>query len=203
MADENTRSDLQRLRWNLALLVALSSIGAALVFASLKMLETASVGQKRAAAQQSEVRSKLSRASEEKIELEQKISLYRSLDQRGVIGQEHRLDWIEQIRRAGESRKLFEVNYELAPQAPVDGSIVSSAGSGFEVLSSPMKFDMPLLHEDDLLNFISDLKAGAQAFLRLRACSLERAPAAENTQGPVPQLKAACELDWITIREKK
>ena len=67
-----------------------------------------------------------------------------------------------------------------------------------------MQMRMKLLHEEDLLNFLADLRASAQAYLRVRRCDVERLPkAAGESRGIPPQLGADCTIDWITIREKK
>ena len=196
-------TDLKRLQWNIALLIFLALAGAGIVLASIKFREVADKALKEATASQSEIKSKLARANDEESELREKIIRYNAMDQHGILGEEHRLDWIEQIRKVKENRKLLDIQYELAPQKPIDAKIVPPAGNGFEVLSSPMKLELPLLHEMDLLNFLNDLNANVQAYLRLRNCSIERIPGQAAAKGPTAQLKAACELDWITIREKR
>ncbi len=196
-------ADLKRVQWNIALLLFLSLVGAGTVLASIKFREVADKTLKEATATQSEIKTKLARANDEEVELREKILRYNAMDQRGILGEEHRLDWIEQIRKVEENRKLLEIQYELAPQKPIDAKVVAATGNGFEVLSSPMKLDMPLLHEMDLLNFLADLNASVQAYLRLRSCTIERIPGQAAAKGPAAQLKAACELDWITIRTKK
>ena len=203
MADATATASLKQLRWSLVMLAVFALIGAAAVMASLKTLGEAGKAKTAALAIQKDIRNKLARANDEAEELREKIVRYREMDRQGIIGQEHRLDWIEQIRRTEKERKLFDIAYELQPQQPVDKTITASSADGVEVLSSPMKLDMPLLHENDLLNLLNDLKANVQAYLRLHRCTIERMPQPTSERGPTAQLKAACELDWITIREKK
>jgi hypothetical protein len=71
-------------------------------------------------------------------------------------------------------------------------------------MSSSMKVQMQLLHEDDLLGFLADLRTGVRALLVVRRCDVERlAPQAGSDRATRAQLKADCEIDWITLREAK
>ncbi len=196
---------LKRLQWNIALLLFLALVGAGAVLASLKFRDVADKSLKQATAIQREIKAKLARANDEEIELRDKILRYNAMEQKGILGEEHRLDWIEQIRKVEERHKLLEIQYELAPQKPLDTKVLPLTGGDFEVLSSPMSLDMPLLHELDLLNFLADLNKEVTAYLRLRRCAIERTAPQAATKGSiaVAQLRARCELDWITIREKR
>jgi hypothetical protein len=199
-------TDLKRIQWSIALLVVLTAVGVATVMASLKFREVAVKSLKQATAIQSEIKGKLARAYDEELELRDKIKRYNEMDQQGIIGEEHRLDWIEQIKKVEEKHKLLEIQYELSPQKPLDAKILPGAAAGnFETLWSPMRLEMPLLHELDLLNFLDDLNRRVTAYLRLRSCSIDRLPPQAAAKGPsaTAQLKAICELDWITIREKR
>ena len=194
--------DIKRLRVSLILLAVFVALGAGAVYASLKYLEQATKTRMAALAAKKDVMGKLAKVSDEEKELREKLARYLALDARGIIGQEHRLDWIEQVRRTEKDRKLFKIDYELSPQQPIDRGVATPSGSGVDVLNSRMKFTMPLLHEGDLLNLLTDLTANVKAYLRLNSCILTRTPQPAE-RGPMPQLKAECELDWITLREIK
>ena len=66
-----------------------------------------------------------------------------------------------------------------------------------------MKLRMELLHENDLLNFLADLRAEVQGYIRVSGCDLARSPTAVPNHGPAAQLHATCDIDWITIRENR
>ena len=197
-----TTQDFKRLQTSLILLVLAIALGAGVVYASLQHLAQATKARQSAQAERQDMKNKLSKVSDEEKELREKLERYNRLDRQGIIGQEHRLDWIEQVRRIEKERKLFRIDYELTPQQPIDKNVAQPNGSGVEALSSRMKFTMPLLHEGDLLNLLADLSSSVKAYLRLEKCALVRASQAAE-RGPAPQLKAECELDWITLRESK
>ena len=87
-----------------------------------------------AQSQRNEQSGKLQRARAEEHEIMEKISLFQSLQQRGVIGPEQRLDWVELLRDIRDKRQLIELSYEIEPQRPLDTPV--DAGLAFKV--SPM-----------------------------------------------------------------
>jgi len=92
------------------------------------------------------------------------------------------------------------------PQKTVDAALLpeGAVGGGYEFMSSAMKLQMQLLHEGDLLGFLADLRANVRALIVVRQCNVERiARATSNERGTQAQLKADCDIDWITLREKK
>lgn len=195
-------ANFKKLRVSIAISVLLLLLGTAAVMLSNQQSKQAGVAVQQAQRAKQEASSKLARAQDEAVELRQKIAEYQSLKARGLIGQEHRLDWTEQIRRIKHDRRLIDVQYELGPQHLADNIGASAEGAGFEIMASSMKLQMQLLHEGDLLNFLDDLKTSVSAYIRLRRCKVDRIAAGSAERGPIPQLKAECELDWITLREK-
>jgi hypothetical protein len=149
--------------------------------------------------QLNEYESKLKLVRAEEAEIKQKSALYSNLRARGIIGEEQRLDWVELIKEIKESRKLLDVQYEFSPQQALE----APALSGFSFKSSPMKLQMKLLHEGDLLNFISDLRKHAKAYVRVRSCNVVRIQRAAAPAGDAALLLADCQLDWITILPAK
>jgi hypothetical protein len=200
---QSAKSDLQRLQWSLLLFVVLAAAGAVIVSIASKTHNDKSAAHQQATLARDEARSKASRASQEEQELREKIAVYQKMSAHGFIGQEHRIDWIESIRKIKQARKLIDVRYEIGPQVPIDSDVVPSALNGFEIMSSPMRLDMLLLHENDLLGFLSDLRAEVQGYVRVESCDVTRAVGAVPDHGPAPQLQASCKLDWITVREKQ
>ncbi len=198
------KDDFRRISLSLATAVVMIVAGAGIVYASLQFVQAEKKNKAMAQSRQMESKSKLSRARDEELEIKQKIARFNDLAQRGILGEEHRLDWIEQIRRIKDARKLIEVQYEIAPQKELDAATLPGSSGNFVFLSSSMRLHMKLLHEDDLLNFLSDLRESARAYLRLRRCDVDRLPRSTgDNRGIQPQLGADCDIDWITIREKK
>jgi len=197
-----TAAEFKKIRWSLVLLVMLLSLGAAAVVAALQLDIRAEVAHRKAMDSRLEIRNKLARAQDEEKELREKIAKHQLMMDQGIIGQEHRLDWVEKIRQIKQDRKLIDLQYELSPQHAVDKSIVATEGGGFEVMASPMKLQLKMLHEEDLLNFLADLRKNSEAYVRPRQCTLSRLAPQAREQANTALLSAECQLDWITLREK-
>lgn len=191
--------NLKALRWSLALLVFASLLTGALGTAALHFSRLTEQAHQRALALQRETRAKLARVNDDEREIREKINRYQELLRRGRIAPERRLEWVETLRRIKETRKLLDLDYELAPQRPLDEK--PQAAGGYEFLASAMKLEMPLLHENDLLGLLADLSARAHAVISVKRCRIERAPASTG-QRIAATMKAQCELDWITLQEK-
>lgn len=191
--------NLRALGLQLMLLVLSVLLTAGMVFVVLQMGKEADQAYKRSLAIQSETRSRLSRAHDEEREIREQISRYQSIIAQGRTLPERRLDWVEILGRIKESRRLLGLEYEIGPQRPLDEK--NPAAGGYDFLASPMKLDMPLLHENDLLGLFADLNSQVHALVSVRQCSIQRIPPEPNKH-LAATLKAACELDWITLREK-
>lgn len=197
-------NDFVRIRWGLGFLLLASLFGFAMTTTARTLVEKAHAEQRQLEAQQREIRARLSRAPDEERELRGKIALFQQLQERGIIGQEERLNWVEQIARIKTARRLFDFQYELAPQKPLAEALLpGGAGAGdYEFMSSTMNLQMPLLHENDLLGFLADLQRNVHAHLMVRDCTIERTAQAQE-RGVAAQLRAVCTIDWITLREKR
>ncbi len=195
MKPELNLGDLPRIREALLFALLLSLLGLGLAKSSLDLSKEMRDAHARILGQRREIQVMLARARDEEREIRQKLVRYEELIKRGYVGPEHRLEWVARIREIKERRKLLAVQYEFSPQHAVEHGVAG----GYELRSSSMKLQMHLLHEDDLLNFLADLKGSVQAYIRVRSCDVERLSG--DRQIAAAQLKAECLIDWITWRE--
>lgn len=195
-----TAEDLKRVRWSILGALLMAAAGGATAFATHQATLQARADAKKAEAVLKDARNKLARARDEQAEITAKIGRFGDLVARGVIGEERRLEWVERIREIRAARRLYDLMYEIAPQRPLDAAAAPGASGDFEFLSSIMRLQMDLLHEDDLIHFLGDLEHSVSAFVRPENCRVERSGAA-TAAGAL--LRAECTLDWITIRERK
>lgn len=142
-----------------------------------------------------DARDRLFYAETEKREIRLYQPQYAALRERGLIGQENRLDWVDAIRQVQEQRKLMPVSYELEPQQPVRMDGGTELG-GYRLHGSRMKLHMDLLHEGDLFVLLDDLRQ--RSFYSAQECSIKRA--ASGLPSPLaPTLSADCTLNWLTL----
>lgn len=122
---------------------------------------------------------------------------YLQLYQRGFVGEERRLNWMEHIKFIQKNRKLFPITYEITAQQVFQLPPEIATGD-LELRGSKMKFQMDLLHEGDLLNFLNDLTSAG--LYTVQDCALRRSDTLAETRIS-PRLAAECSLYWLTLGE--
>lgn len=198
-AEYEAALSLRNLGGSIAFLLLAILLAAGMAFGVLQYGTKAEQALRQAQAEQAESRSRLSRAREDEQEIRAKIDRYREIIERGRTQPERRLDWVEALRAIKEKRRLLGMDYEISPQRPLDAKVVVSGGYSF--LVSPMKLEMMLLHENDLLGLFADLSAQVPALVSVRQCTIERLPGAPQ-QNQAALLRAKCDVGWITLQEK-
>ena len=153
--------------------------------------------------QQQETKRKLAQASSEEIELKEKIARYLTLKQRGVVGIEKRLDWVEQLGAIRRERKLPDLTYELSAQHSVERNLLPNGASagGHRYVTSTLQFATSVLHEGDLTGMLADLQSRLAAGVSVRECRLSRRSDEDRTQGFGYGLRSECKVELVTIKE--
>lgn len=197
--------DLKRLQWAIAFLVVMALVGGISVWTTLQLKRSAEKTNREATVARKDIQTKLARARDEEQELRDKIVRFQALKTRGYIGPERRLDWVEAIARIKTARRIVKLDYEFAPQRPVDAGILPGAAvaGGFEIMASQMRLQIQVLHEGELLAFLAELRDTVSALLQVRSCAIERVAPGNVQRSNNAQLKAECTLEWITLREGK
>jgi len=157
--------------------------------------------QKSAATERENAQNRLARATDEEREIREKLVDYRKLRDRGVIGDEQRLEWVERIAEIKARRKLFDVKYAIDPQRAADYPGIAGAGD-VEFMVSPMNVDLALLHEEDLFRFLEDLRGALSSHVLVRKCTMQRFERGGPERGIAPRLRAECAIDLVTIRDR-
>ena len=197
-----TAKDLRKMLLPIATFLALSLAAVACYFAAAGYLQMTKKERTAIAAQRAEVQGRLDRANEEEREIKANLQQYQALAERGVTSEEKRLDWIDTLTAIKSERQLFGVRYSIEPQKELDypGLV---GGSGVYFMSSRVKVELELLHEEDLLNFIDDIVKRSKLYLSVRSCNIQRSNRPTGGTTLAPRLQADCMLDLITIRHTK
>ena len=195
-----TRDELKRLF--LPLVVGLAALAAGVAFIVV-------AGEARARAQaeldlaNSERRQnteRLARIAEEEREVREKMDVYQRLKLLNILGDENRLEWADAIARIRKERELLDLRYVVDRQKLL--ASVPGKPANVDFFASTMKVDLALLHEEDLLRFLSDLRESGNAYYSVRRCDLERTGQASGGATMAARLRAQCEIDLITIRDR-
>lgn len=195
-----TRDELKRLVAPLAIALAALAAGGALAWTAGQALMRAQRGVAAASAERKQNSERLARIAEEEREVRQNLDIYKRLKQLNIIGEENRLEWADAITRIRRERELLDLRYAIERQR----LLVSLPGkpANVDFFASTMRVELALLHEEDLLRFLSDLRDSGNAYYSVRRCDVTRTGQALSGATLTPRLRASCELDLITIRDR-
>lgn len=191
------KDDFPLIRKAFIVLIASLLLSAALVGAGRTIRLKQQDDMTQAQVQRNDANNKLRQAENDKQEIQDYQPRFVTLRERGFVGEERRLDWMEQIQHIRESRKLLPITYEISAQQVFQVGPEVSIGN-LELRGSKMKLQMGLLHEGDLLNFLDDLKH--KGFYTVQECKVKRA-GAEPESAHLP-LAAECVIYWLTLGER-
>ena len=194
-----TRDELKKMA--LPALAALVLLGAGLALVAAAGQALAREKQQLAAAREERKQSaeRLSRISEEEREVNEKLDVYRRLLEVNILGPERRLEWADTMTRIRTQREL-DLRYRVDRQR----LLVSAPGKPAPVdfFASTMRVELSLLHEEDLLRFLADLRDSGNAYYSVQRCNLSRTGVAATAASLSPRLRAECEIDLITILDR-
>jgi hypothetical protein len=195
-----TREEMRRLALPLLGALGLLALGAALIWGGRASFGAA---QREFAATQAERRQnaeRLARIAEEEREVSEKLDVYKQLKSLNILGEERRLEWADAITRIRTQRELLDLSYRVDRQR----LLVSAPGkpANVEFYASTMRVQLALLHEEDLLRFLADLRASGNAYYAVRSCSLARTGQAATGATITPRLRAQCEIDLVTVIDR-
>lgn len=192
-----TREEARQLAAPVALALAFAVGGAALVWSAGGALRSAQRNFATAQAERRQNTERLARIAEEEREVKEKIDLYQRLKQLHVLGEEQRLEWADAIARIRKERELLDLRYTVDRKRLLT-SVAGKPGN-VDFYASTMKVNLALLHEEDLLRFLADLRESGNAYYAVKKCVLTRTGQPISGASMTPRLSADCEIDLITI----
>ena len=190
--------ELKALQAPLIILVIVLGLGAGIVY---QLDQTLSATKRELAQQQvqmREARTRLQKSGEEKELIVRYLPNYEYLQRIGFVGDEKRLNWLEGLRLSNQQAQLFGVQYQIGSQQQYPYAAELNPGQ-LTLHQSVMKLSFQLLHEGDLMSFLTALGKQGAGFFAVNECKLDRA----NTGGSIrfqPNLRADCDIAWITLR---
>lgn len=192
--------DFALIRWSLLAFCASALASAAILYSSGQYAENALKDRRDAQNLLDDARRRLAAAHEDQKNMTSYAAEYGMLSERGIIGDERRLDWMEDMEKIRRQNLVMDFRYHIAPQKiyapqpPVDSG-------NFDIRYSEMKLQFDLLHEAQLLDFFDALHTGIKGWYQLEGCALRRA-APETGGSGAPQIKAECVGGWVTLKNR-
>jgi len=195
-----TPEELRKLAAPLLVALALLAAGGGLIWGADATLGAANRQAAAAQAERVQATERLARISEEEREVIEKLDVYKRLKQLNILGEERRLEWADAITRIRTQRELLDLSYRVDRQR----LLVSAPGkpANVDFFASAMRVQLALLHEEDLLRFLADLRDSGNAYYSVKHCSLTRTGQPAAGIQIAPRLRAECEIDLITIIDR-
>ena len=195
------KQDWKRLQITISLLV----IVVITVIALFELAQKFSSDQEKALQQQQNLlnsaRQRFQSSGIEKQTITEYLPLYQALINKGLVGEERRLEWVDELRKQHQLNKLFSIKYSIGLQEPYKPNFASNL-EGFVLNRSIMTLDLDMLHEEDILQLTEALSKKDKEVFMLRDCELNRLnTGAVLSSQLIANLHAKCELDWLTLRE--
>lgn len=192
-----SREELRKLAVPLLIFLALAAAGALAFHGAGESLRRAKAELAAATATRTQNTERLARIAEEEREVREKLEVYRNLKRLNIIGEERRLEWADALNRIRAQRELLDMRYRVERQKTL-ASLPGKPGN-VDFFSSTMHVELALLHEGDLLRFLSDLRESGNAYYSVKKCQLSRTGASPTGTGLVARLRASCDIDLITV----
>lgn len=192
------REDLQALRTPLLALLAVLLAGALSIYYSDRLKTAARQQLVEQQKQLKEARTRLQKSGDEKDIIVSYLDAYRQLERAGFVGEERRINWLDGLRIANQQADLFGVEYQIGSQAPYAHAAAFNPGQ-ITLNQSIMRLQFRLLHEADLMRFLTALSREGGGIFLVDQCSIRRL----DTRGVIryqPNVTADCDLSWITAR---
>ena len=137
----------------------------------------------------------------EKDTITEYLPQYQALINKGFVGEERRIEWVDELRAQHKMHKLFGIKYSISQQQDYKPTFAPSLG-GFVMHRSVMKLDLDMLHEGDILQLTESLSVKNTTPFMLRDCEVTRLNGGgQLSKQLIANLHAACEIDWLTLRE--
>jgi hypothetical protein len=192
--------ELKKLAAPALAVIAMLAIGAAFLWSSGESLRAATQQLTAAQAERMQNGERLARIAEEEREVKEKIAVYQQLKQLNILGEERRLEWADAMTRIRAQRELLDVRYRVERQK----LLVSVPGkpANVDFYASTMKVELALLHEEDLLRFLADLRNSGNAYYAVKKCAISRTGPTATGTGIAPRLRASCDIDLITVLDR-
>ena len=191
-------NDIPTLSRPLLALTLVIGVAAAAIVASERSIKGAKATLGKARSELSEAQKRVQRSGEERDTIQRFLGPYADLAQRGVLGEEQRLAWVDALRTANADTQLYGVDYEVGARQGYAFTAEANA-SGLPVQQSIMKLKFGLLYEQDLLDFFRALGQQQVGTFAVNQCALQRLVQEVSQPVNAPTLRAECEVAWITI----
>jgi len=189
------QSDFPHIKWSVITFLITLALGGSAVILSQKFAHSTQTDLRNAQKELNDARSKLNAARDDQSNMSAYTKEFSAIQRLDIIGDEQRLNLIEDLDTLRRRGRVIDFKYTIAPQQPYAPAPALDSGN-FALNYSNMKLQIELLHEEQLINFFDNLRHDINGWFILEKCTLEKASAESS------QLKADCEGGWLTMKNR-
>jgi hypothetical protein len=199
---EFKKDDYLRLKWHMVLLtVCIVAIGAMFFFIN-KLNIDANRQLNIARGDMNSAQTALDQIEEEETTINEYIGRYLEIDAAGIVGPGDRLNMQEKFAQIRAQFSLFPIQLDIGSQTsfvlPYDPAI-AKPGQPVTLQKSIIETSLPLLHENDLSNFLDALLNDTDLLLA-ESCSIKSSNRESRDFLRLGQhMNASCTFDWYTF----
>ena len=197
-----SNADFYQLRWSLAAIGASILLSSIILYSSSEYADFAQKDRRVAQSQMNDGRNRLTMARQDQENLSDFSKEYDTLEKNKIIGDDHRLDWMEGLEKLRNQNRVIDFRYNISPQKIYAPQPAIDSGN-YDIHYSEMKLQFDLLHEGQLLNFFDALRNQIKGQYQLEGCTMQRV--ATNQVPPSVasvNIKAECNGGWITLKNR-
>lgn len=195
-----TRSDFHSMRWSLGAICASALLSSIVLYSSSQYADSNQKNLRAAQRQVNDARNRLTAARQDQENLSAYSAEYSVLEEQNIIGDDHRLDWMEGLEKLRQQNLVVDFRYSIAPQRIYAPQPAIDSGN-FNIHYSEMKLQFELLHEGQLMSFFDALRNRIKGHYQLEGCKLQRDDIAEDAAQPA-KITAECSGGWITLKDR-
>jgi hypothetical protein len=197
-----SNTDFHLMRWSLLTVCASILLSGLILYSSSEYADSTKKNRRAAQGQLNDARNRLTMARQDMENLSVFSREYETLGKVEIIGDDHRLDWIEGLEKLRNQNLVINFRYNIAPQKNYVPQPAFDSGN-FYIHYSEMKLQFDLLHEGQLLNFFNALRSQSKGRYQLEGCTMQRVATSEESSAVARvHIKAECIGGWITLKNR-
>jgi len=143
-------------------------------------------------------------AINQKLLLDKFESDYIKLQKAGIIDNEDRLNWVDNLESIAKQNKIPYLKYKIDKRQKTSSNALPQSYPGIDLYKSVMSLQMQLLHEGDLYTVLDSLNQKTSGLFDIQSCTLVRNPTQHESlisSDTDKNFNADCKLNWYTMQE--
>jgi len=201
----NLNEDILWLKWPLVFLGLAILVVVALYIGSSLYRDEVRLQAANASANLEVISGQVSDIEESERVIIENIDRYNTMVANSVLDDEDRVGLLEEISNIRDKYQLFPIAVEISEQERIllpYPPEVEFPDEQISLRSSQVRIRLPLLHEEDLVRFLSDFM-GQERLMVNNRCVIGESPVEDDNNFEVVEHQVAtCEFYWYTLRNE-